>query len=380
MNKKLSSLVAGVLLATSFSASALSDGSPLTTKNVKFENGQSYYLTTDSTYLGDVLVINSDNKLEFVARGSFDAYTKANRAYGYWTISQEASPSGDYVYKFLNKGTGEYLSIPDSATTVLSANAENGISNFLWDLKGEPSANDSYAGAPLKSFLKDGSSIEICNVLEVNQDNVGGDLGSNKATTYRESYTCSWATAGIRILKKTTLTADSIYLNGSLSQISDFGKVTAVQISELKEKVARIEAALKKFGINRDTIALAKYKVLADVVIAAKVPTGEATVELSITNDTGNDASVDISSILKASPYGYAAKVNGKWQGVFYVKKATDNIIEGKGERLAKGLLFVSGPDTDKPEQGMVAIPAGPVTLQPALYRPAEFKDRKSVV
>ncbi len=378
MNKKLSSLVAGVLLATSFSASALSVKSPLTTKNVKFENGQSYYLTTDSTYLGDVLVINSDNKLEFVSRSSFDAYTKANRAYGYWTISQEASPSGDYVYKFLNKGTGEYLSIPDSATTVLSANAENGISNFLWDLTGEPSANDSYAGAPLKSFLKDGSSIGIYNVLEVNQDYSGTEFSAPQNLSYEDIYLYKgwFRTAGIRILKKTTLTADSIDI--TKVKFANDAAATRTEFIAAKEMIARINAALESFGISFNN-SMGGYYTWAIAVISTETPEEGKTVDATKSEIYSNQKSASeyIESILKASPYGYAAKVDGKWKGVLYTKKVTDKFTNGDG--LAKGLLLVSEPDTESATQ-KAAIPAGPVTLQPALYGPAEFNSTSNPV
>ncbi|WP_456087539.1 DUF6383 domain-containing protein [Parabacteroides sp.] len=154
MNKKFSTLVAGLLLASSIGTvnADVIDGNfakYLTAPNAaKVVKAGTYYQLSTATS-GDVVAMlptdNGDYTLKVV--GADDA---TDVRYTLWTIDVQGNPTDGYRYSFLNKGTNMILSV-DPATALKALN-----SNAVADVKGNISVwKWQDAPDPVKGFVFD---------------------------------------------------------------------------------------------------------------------------------------------------------------------------------------------------------------------------------
>ena len=97
MNKKISTLLAGVMLASAFSV------------NAAMENGKSYLLKSGSSYLSAETDKTSADYGKLVY-GSLNTSDLNEVVAGTWKVSTKTT-SGAVVYTFVNKVTGMTLAV-----------------------------------------------------------------------------------------------------------------------------------------------------------------------------------------------------------------------------------------------------------------------------
>ena len=110
MNKKISTLLAGVMLASAFSV------------NAAMENGKSYLLKSGSSYLSAETDKTSADYGKLVY-GSLNTSDLNEVVAGTWKVSTKTT-SGAVVYTFVNKVTGMTLAVDPT----LAKTATNGLS------------------------------------------------------------------------------------------------------------------------------------------------------------------------------------------------------------------------------------------------------------
>ena len=127
MNKKFSTLVASVLLATSFGASAqtLVNG---TAPNV-LTNGQYYLLGTNATNSAAEYLFLDGDSLITVDQAALTAKTALTRSYGQWKVEFSNGIDGKPVYTFTNKATGAKMALPANGKAVVAGGPVN---SFKW--------------------------------------------------------------------------------------------------------------------------------------------------------------------------------------------------------------------------------------------------------
>ena len=341
MNKKFSTLVAGLLLATSFGAFAANE---LQVLQKDFKSGSTYFLTTSADAVtGTKALVVSGAELqmvEWVADGSntvteIQEMTKAEREFAMWTVTSKKLSGATTVYEFTNKATGKKLQVSTAAPN--AAYTANGVNQFEnWITLSTP-ANAIAAGA-LTNAAGD-------NTVTLQSAFVVGDAGipSGSATNF-DAIDATKGKFQTRLLTKITAAdrgADNTVLLAALSSAfsgTSGDAATAAEVTAAKEAVAGVDALLTSLKLKRDNFAA--YKTFADAVDALTIPAAGATVNAATAESARTAGLAAIATGLVANDYGWKITEADGVSGVVYVANGTG--IVAASTAYKKGTIFVT--------------------------------------
>ena len=164
MNKKISTLLAGVMLASAFSV------------NAAMENGKSYLLKSGSSYLS----AETDKTSAYYGKlvyGSLNTSDFNEVVAGTWKVSTKTT-SGAVVYTFVNKVTGMTLAVDPT----LAKTATNGLSGDVTLGSGTVSEWAFDASNHMYSYFKSDSIVFFDNTGALNKGKIA-DLSAALAVT-----------------------------------------------------------------------------------------------------------------------------------------------------------------------------------------------------
>ena len=164
MNKKISTLLAGVMLASAFSV------------NAAMENGKSYLLKSGSSYLSAETDKTSADYGKLVY-GSLNTSDLSEVVAGTWKVSTKTT-SGAVVYTFVNKVTGMTLAVDPT----LAKTATNGLSGDVTLGSGTVSEWAFDASNHMYSYFKSDSIVFFDNTGALNKGKIA-DLSAALAVT-----------------------------------------------------------------------------------------------------------------------------------------------------------------------------------------------------
>ncbi len=164
MNKKISTLLAGVMLASAFSV------------NAAMENGKSYLLKSGSSYLSAETDKTSADYGKLVY-GSLNTSDLNEVVAGTWKVSTKTT-SGTVVYTFVNKVTGMTLAVDPT----LAKTATNGLSGDVTLGSGTVSEWAFDASNHMYSYFKSDSIVFFDNTGALNKGKIA-DLSAALAVT-----------------------------------------------------------------------------------------------------------------------------------------------------------------------------------------------------
>ena len=164
MNKKISTLLAGVMLASAFSV------------NAAMENGKSYLLKSGSSYLSAETDKTSADYGKLVY-GSLNISDLNEVVAGTWKVSTKTT-SGAVVYTFVNKVTGMTLAVDPT----LAKTATNGLSGDVTLGSGTVSEWAFDASNHMYSYFKSDSIVFFDNTGALNKGKIA-DLSAALAVT-----------------------------------------------------------------------------------------------------------------------------------------------------------------------------------------------------
>ena len=164
MNKKISTLLAGVMLASAFSV------------NAAMENGKSYLLKSGSSYLSAETDKTSADYGKLVY-GSLNTSDLNEVVAGTWKVSTKTT-SGAVVYTFINKVTGMTLAVDPT----LAKTATNGLSGDVTLGSGTVSEWAFDASNHMYSYFKSDSIVFFDNTGALNKGKIA-DLSAALAVT-----------------------------------------------------------------------------------------------------------------------------------------------------------------------------------------------------
>ena len=164
MNKKISTLLAGVMLASAFSV------------NAAMENGKSYLLKSGSNYLSAETDKTSADYGKLVY-GSLNTSDLSEVVAGTWKVSTKTT-SGAVVYTFVNKVTGMTLAVDPALAKTMS----NGLSGDVTLGSGTVSEWAFDASNHMYSYFKSDSIVFFDNTGALNKGKIA-DLSSALAVT-----------------------------------------------------------------------------------------------------------------------------------------------------------------------------------------------------
>ena len=164
MNKKISTLLAGVMLASAFSV------------NAAMENGKSYLLKSGSNYLSAETDKTSADYGKLVY-GSLNTSDLSEVVAGTWKVSTKTT-SGAVVYTFVNKVTGMTLAVDPT----LAKTATNGLSGDVTLGSGTVSEWAFDASNHMYSYFKSDSIVFFDNTGALNKGKIA-DLSAALAVT-----------------------------------------------------------------------------------------------------------------------------------------------------------------------------------------------------
>ena len=164
MNKKISTLLAGVMLASAFSV------------NAAMENGKSYLLKSGSSYLSAETDKTSADYGKLVY-GSLNTSDLNEVVAGTWKVSTKTT-SGAVVYTFVNKVTGVTLAVDPT----LAKTATNGLSGDVTLGSGTVSEWAFDASNHMYSYFKSDSIVFFDNTGALNKGKIA-DLSAALAVT-----------------------------------------------------------------------------------------------------------------------------------------------------------------------------------------------------
>ncbi|MCE8783456.1 hypothetical protein K0F08_11120 [Parabacteroides distasonis] len=164
MNKKISTLLAGVMLASAFSV------------NAAMENGKSYLLKSGSSYLSAETDKTSADYGKLVY-GSLNTSDLNEVVAGAWKVSTKTT-SGAVVYTFVNKVTGMTLAVDPT----LAKTATNGLSGDVTLGSGTVSEWAFDASNHMYSYFKSDSIVFFDNTGALNKGKIA-DLSAALAVT-----------------------------------------------------------------------------------------------------------------------------------------------------------------------------------------------------
>ena len=164
MNKKISTLLAGVMLASAFSV------------NAAMENGKSYLLKSGSNYLSAETDKTSADYGKLVY-GSLSTNDLSEVVAGTWKVSTKTT-SGAVVYTFVNKVTGMTLAVDPT----LAKTATNGLSGDVTLGSGTVSEWAFDASNHMYSYFKSDSIVFFDNTGALSKGKIA-DLSAALAVT-----------------------------------------------------------------------------------------------------------------------------------------------------------------------------------------------------
>ena len=164
MNKKISTLLAGVMLASAFSV------------NAAMENGKSYLLKSGSSYLSAETDKTSADYGKLVY-GSLNTSDLSEVVAATWKVSTKTT-SGAVVYTFVNKVTGMTLAVDPT----LAKTATNGLSGDVTLGSGTVSEWAFDASNHMYSYFKSDSIVFFDNTGALNKGKIA-DLSAALAVT-----------------------------------------------------------------------------------------------------------------------------------------------------------------------------------------------------
>ena len=164
MNKKISTLLAAVMLASAFSV------------NAAMENGKSYLLKSGSSYLSAETDKTSADYGKLVY-GSLNTSDLSEVVAGTWKVSTKTT-SGAVVYTFVNKVTGMTLAVDPT----LAKTATNGLSGDVTLGSGTVSEWAFDASNHMYSYFKSDSIVFFDNTGALNKGKIA-DLSAALAVT-----------------------------------------------------------------------------------------------------------------------------------------------------------------------------------------------------
>ena len=133
MNKKFSTLVASLLFATCFGASAQ------TYVDTEIASGSTFLLGAGGSWAAgneadNVLTINDKGELALLPKADVKTASKVNRAKALWKVSYTQDAHKAYTFTFVNESTGQTLVLPKSGAA--TAHVAEGLGELHWQLKG----------------------------------------------------------------------------------------------------------------------------------------------------------------------------------------------------------------------------------------------------
>ena len=342
MNKKFSTLVAGLLLATSFGAFAAGE---LQVLQKDFKSGSTYFLTTsaDASVGTKALVVNGAElqMVEWVTDGGSNAVTeiqemtKAEREFAMWTVTSKKLSGATTVYEFTNKATGKKLQVSTAAPN--AAYTTNGVNQFEnWITLNTP-------GSPIAAGALTNEAGS--NTVTLQSAFVVGDAGipAGVATNF-DAIDATKGKFQTRLLTKITAadrgednTALLAALSSSFSGTSGAAAI-ASEVIAAKKAVAGVDALLTSLNLKRDNFTA--YKTFAEAVDALTVPAGAGTVNATTAEAARVAGLSAIATGLVANDYGWKITEADGVSGVVYVANGTG--IVAASTAYKKGTIFVT--------------------------------------
>ena len=129
MNKKFSTLVASLLFATCFGASAQ------TYVDTEIASGSTFLLGAGGSWAAgneadNVLTINDKGELALLPKADVKTASKVDRAKALWKVSYTQDAHKAYTFTFVNESTGQTLVLPKSGAA--TAHVAEGLGEFVW--------------------------------------------------------------------------------------------------------------------------------------------------------------------------------------------------------------------------------------------------------
>lgn len=340
MNKKFSTLVAGILLTTSFGTFAQTE---LQITEGDFKSGSTYFLTTDVDKSSAKALVVKGAELEMLAWAAnpttttvteIEEMTKAEREFAMWTVTSTKVIGGTTVYEFTNKATGEKLQVSSAAPN--AAYAANGTSQFEWITLAGNAADDIDTPAALTNDAGD-------NTVQLQQAFVVGDAGVTGTAISMVNFSQLTSDKGsfqTRLMEKivaATRMADNITALKAVAIVTA-NQATAAEVTAAKKAVAGVDALLASLKLKRADYA--DYETFANAVDALQVPAA-GTVDATTAAGALNNAKTAFDNKLTANDYGWSISKDGdNFSGVIYDADGDGIMVATKV--YTKGTIFVT--------------------------------------
>ncbi|KKB58383.1 DUF6383 domain-containing protein [Parabacteroides gordonii] len=149
MNKKFSTLVASLLFATCFGASAQ------TYVDTEIASGSTFLLGAGGSWAAgneadNVLTINDKGELALLPKADVKTASKVNRAKALWKVSYTQDAHKAYTFTFVNESTGQTLVLPKSGAA--TAHVAEGLGEFVWLDTATPGGDEALANGDYKLY------------------------------------------------------------------------------------------------------------------------------------------------------------------------------------------------------------------------------------
>ena len=347
MNKKFSTLVASLLLGTSFGAFAQTE---LQITEGDFKSGSTYFLTTGVAKASAKALVVKGAELEMLAWAAnpatttvteIEEMTKAEREFAMWTVTSTKVIGGTTVYEFTNKATGKKLQVSSAAPN--AAYTANGTSQFEWITLTGTAATAISTPAALTNDAGD-NEVTLQSAFVVTD---AAGIPSGSATNFDQID----ATKGkfqTRLLTKiaaatrTTAAKQGEASTDMASLTITQGAATIAQITDAKAIVKAFDALLSSLSIDvTKATYLADYKVWSVAVKGLSIPSsGTVNIDASDAYTKLAAAQADVAKFT-ANDYGWAiAEDVSTISGVVYVANGTS--IVAASTAYKKGTIFVT--------------------------------------
>ena len=337
MNKKFSTLVAGLLLATSFGAFAANE---LQVLQKDFKSGSTYFLTTsaDATAGTKALIVNGAElqMVEWVTDGGSNAVTeiqemtKAEREFAMWTVTSKKLSGATTVYEFTNKATGKKLQVSTAAPN--AAYTANGVNQFENWITVDPTSSSAITAGALTNAAGD-------NTVQLQQAFVVGDAGLSGANTDFADLDAAAGKFQTRLMANIAAAdrkADNITVITTALASND--EITKDELIAQKAAVVKVDALLTSLDLKRSDITA--YDTYAKKIEEILVPAGAGPVSESGIKAMQTASTSALNDLLDATAYGWKITDGNNISGVVYVGNGTS--IAASGKTYAKGTIFVT--------------------------------------
>ena len=264
MNKKFSTLVASLLFAACFGASAQ--------EFVKTEmaGGSTFLLGTTSNWdsgngtVDNVLTINDKGELELLDADDVKGASKVNRAKALWKVSYTQDAHKAYTFTFVNESTGQTLVLPKSGAA--TAHVAEGLGEFVWldaatPTKVQELANGDYglytvatltaAGTTAPDPTTDGIIEVVLGGKETAFAKAIATLDALKSESTLTAEEVTTAKAAIKVLDDANVAKINTNFDGVKSAINAFtgtGSEDMTTVTNLSTVLTALENYTSEFG------------------------------------------------------------------------------------------------------------------------------------